>query len=126
MKLLLLTFTVIFWASQSEAQDSKIIKGIATNRTGTPIPYCTVSIKGTKKATTTNNCGEFELSTNQSRCTIVFSCMSTHDFVTFERALKPQEFYDEVVIFQINNHGKFNNKDCETKVYKKKRKLVVY
>jgi len=116
---MLLTFAVY-------GQESKTIKGIAVEKTGTPIPNCTVSIKGTKIAATTDNCGEFELATGQEEFTIVFSCMSTHDFITFERRISLQEIHnDETVVFQLKRHGKFQNKECNKEFDKRLRKIKV-
>ena len=109
----------------SYGQNSRVVKGIATDKAGTPLPFCNVSIKGTKIAAATNSCGEFELAIVQGDFTIVFNCMSTHDFISFERRVKQEEIHEgDTVVFQLNKHGKILNKKCN-KVNKKLRKLIV-
>ena len=115
----------IFLTLATYGQNSKVVKGIATDKAGTPIPFCNVSIKGTKIAVATSNCGEFELTLGQNDYTIVFSCMSTHDFVTFERIVKKEEITEgDTVVFQLNKHGRMTNNECK-KVSKKLHKLIV-
>lgn len=121
------TFIILnlFLTVATYGQSSKIIKGIATDKAGNPIPFCNVSIKGIKTAATTNSCGEFELATGKGDYSIVFSCMSTHGFATFERRVKQEDIHDgDTVIFQLNKHGKTPNKECK-KVNKDLQKLIV-
>lgn len=116
----------MLWASSTYGQDSERIKGIVVDKFGTPIPYCNVSLKGTKIAAQTNQCGEFELAAGKEGFTIVFNCMSTQDFITFESRINPQDArYDETVVFQLEKHGKTVNKECNKKVDKRLRKLTV-
>lgn len=125
MRHTLLIFLTIFSACIACGQEPKVIKGIAVDKSNSPIPYCTVSVKGTKASATTNKCGEFELPTNQPEFTIVFNCMSTHDFETFERRINMKEISDgETVLFVLRNHGKYKNKECK-KVDKRLKKLNV-
>ena len=116
----------IFSTSIAYGQGSKTIKGIAVDKSNSPIPYCTVSVKGTKLSATTDKCGEFELPTVQPEFTIVFNCMSTHDFITFERRVDVKEISDgETVLFVLRNHGRYKNKECKMKVDKRLAKLKV-
>jgi hypothetical protein len=126
MRLIKFIIVTIFWAFSTHGQEPKKIKGIAVEKTGTPVPYCSVSVKGTKIGATTNNCGEFQLTTGQEEFTIVFSCMSTHDFITFERRINPKEINnDETVVFQLKKHGKIINKECKKTIDKKLKKLPI-
>jgi hypothetical protein len=116
----------IFSTCLTYGQGTKAIKGIAVDKSNSPIPYCTVSVKGTKVSATTDKCGEFELPTVQPQFTIVFNCVYTHDFVTFERRVDAKEIPDgETVLFVLQNHGRYKNKECKMKVDKRLRKLKV-
>jgi len=122
------TFIIVTFLTSllTYGQETNPVKGIATDKAGTPIPFCNVSVKGTKIAATTNTCGEFELVTAQNDFTIVFSCMSTHDFITFERRVKGQEINgNDTIVFQLRQHGKTLNKECQKQIDKKLRKLIV-
>lgn len=102
-------------------QEITVIKGIAVERTGTPIPYCSVSVKGTKIAATTNNCGEFELAAGKEEFTIVFSCLHTHDFITIEKRVNPQEVpHGNTIVFRLEKHGKILNKECKKELDKRR------
>ena len=117
---------IIILTYTAYGQESKTIKGITVEKTGTPIPNCSVSIKGTKIAATTNNCGEFEFVTVEKEFTIVFNCISTHDFTTFEKRINLQEINNgETVVFQLKRHGKFQNKECIKGFDKRLRKIKV-
>jgi hypothetical protein len=125
MRPIALIIVTILLAFATYGQDSKTIKGIVVDKSGFPIPYCTVSEKGTKNAALTNNCGEFELATAEQEFTIVFNC-PTHDFVAFERRVNPQELRsNETIVFRLKGHGKTVNKECKKKVDKRLKKLTV-
>jgi hypothetical protein len=126
MRFYLTILLSIFSALIAYGQSPKAIKGIVVDKANSLIPYCTVSVKGTKVSTTTNGCGEFELSTEQQEFTIVFSCMSTHDFVTFERRVDVKEISGGgTILFVLGNHGKIKNRECKIKVKKGLKKLLV-
>jgi hypothetical protein len=126
MRHTLLIFLTILSAFIAHGQVTKAVKGIVVDKSNSPIPYCTVSVKGTKVSATTNKCGEFELPTEQPEFTIVFNCMSTHDFITFERRVGVKEIPDgETVLFVLRNHGRYKNKECNMKMDKKLKKLKV-
>ena len=125
MRHTLLIYLTIFSVCIANGQGPKAIKGIAVDKSNSPIPYCTVSVKGTKVSATTNKCGEFELPTVQPEFTIVFNCISTHDFITFERRVDMKEISDdETILFVLRNHGKYKNNECK-KVDKRLKKLKV-
>ncbi len=106
--------------------DSTTIKGIVITRDGTTIPYCDVSIKGTTFSVITNQCGEFELSTDKNEFTIVFNCSSTHDFITFEKILRREEMYNgQLFLFELKKHTKLKNKVCKKAINKGAKKIVV-
>lgn len=112
------TFTIIlfsaFLALSAFGQSSNSVKGIVTDKFGYPIPFCNVSVKGTKTAATTDSCGKFELTTGQADFTIVFNCMFTNDFMTFERRLNQVEIQTgNTIVFQLNKHRKTTNKQCK-------------
>ena len=126
MRLPIIILSTIFNACITYGQDHKAIKGIAVDKSNSPIPYCTISVKGTKMSATTDKCGEFELPIIQPEFTIVFNCMATHDFITFERRVDEKEIPDgETVLFVLRNHGRYKNKECKKKVDKGLRKLKV-
>jgi hypothetical protein len=124
MRLALIIISTIFSTCITYGQDHKAIKGIAVDKSNSPIPYCTVSVKGTNVSATTGKCGEFELPTVPQGFTIVFNCMSTHDFVTFERRVDLKEITgSETILFVLRNHSKYKNKECKTKVDSRLKKL---
>jgi hypothetical protein len=116
----------VFSTCIAYGQSPKAIRGIAVDKSNSPIPYCTVSVKGTKVSTTADKCGIFELPTVQPEFTIVFNCMATHDFISFERRVDSKEIPEgETVLFVLLNHGRYKNKECKTKVDKRLKKLRV-
>jgi hypothetical protein len=126
MRLTLIILLTIFRTWITFGQAPKAIKGIVVDKSNSPIPYCTVFVKGTKLSATTDKCGEFELPTVQPEFTIVFNCMSTHDFESFERMIDVKEIPEgETVLFVLRNHGKYKNKECKMKVDKRLKKLKV-
>jgi hypothetical protein len=126
MRLVLIILSTIFSTCITYGQDPKAIKGIAVDKSNSPIPYCTVSVKGTKVSATTDKCGKFELPIVQPEFTIVFNCMATHDFITFERRVDVKEIPDgETILFVLRNHGRYKNKECKMKVDRRFKKLKV-
>ena len=104
-------------------QDSSILKGIVIDKSGTPIPFCNVSIKGQKISAVTNECGEFSINSNQSKFTLVFNCSPTHGFVTFESIINKKFILGkDTILFQLNKHGRIENNNCKkniNRIYKK-------
>jgi hypothetical protein len=126
MRLILIISAAIFCACSTYGQAEKFMKGVVVNRAGQPISFCNVSIKGSKVAATTNTCGEFELASDSAEFTIVFNCMSTHDFVNFEKKIKLDGTYSNgTILFQLNRHGKVNYKGCKQNLDKPIKKVSV-
>jgi hypothetical protein len=126
MRPILIILLTIFSTCITYGQALKTIKGIAVDKSNSPIPNCTVFVKGTKLSATTDKCGVFELPTAQPEFTIVFNCMSTHDFITFERRVDVKEIPDgETVLFVLRKHGRYKNTECKMKLDKRLKKLKV-
>lgn len=91
------------------------------------MPYCTISIKGTKVQVASNKCGEFTLETDKLEFTILFNCFSTHDFRTFEKQINSADFHKGAeVLFKLKNHRRLINKECNSKISKRLRKIVIH
>jgi len=75
---------------------------------------------------TSNKCGEFTLETDTSKFTIVFNCFSTHDFRTFEKQINPSDFHNGAkLLFKLRNHRRLINNECNTKISKGVKKIVI-
>jgi hypothetical protein len=126
MRYIIFILGTIFCSCTTYCQTPIVIKGIVIDRSGAPIPYCSVSVKGSRVSATTNECGEFELLAKQQEFTIVFNCMSTYDFVPFEKRFKEKNISkDEIILFQLKGRGKTNNKECQKRINKKLKKFRV-
>jgi hypothetical protein len=126
VRILCLAAAVLCHSFATYGQGNKIFNGIAVEKSGTPIPFCTVSVKGTKIADVTNACGQFQLETDQKEVTVSFSCMSTHDFITFERRINLQHLDSgDTIVFRLKQHGRIVNKECKKRRYKSLQKLIV-
>jgi hypothetical protein len=126
MRVILFMVMAIFTTCSTYGQGTLSINGIVIDKGGSPIPYCNVSVKGTTIASTTNQCGEFELTTHQQQFTIVFNCVYTQDFVTFEKRISAQEIHSKgTILFKLKNHGKIKNKECKKKIDKRLKKITV-
>lgn len=74
-KRLLMLFLGIFLTMQALAQQ-KVVKGIVTDETSTPLPGVSVKIKGSSIATSTTTNGAYAINVNQGQ-TLVFSYLGT-------------------------------------------------
>ena len=105
-------------------QDSFLLKGIAIDKSGTPVSFCKVSIKGKNISAVTNECGEFSIHPNQSEFTLVFNCSSTHDFVTFERIISNKDILGkDTILFQLKEHSGIENNNCNKTINKGFKKI---
>ena len=108
------------WAT---AQERKIIlKGILTAKNGDPIPGCNVVLKGETMTSTTQACGEFEISIPADYAgVLVFSCLAPR---TWEIPIKKLKNDDQVII-SLRDWDKFGNGPCE-KNYKREKKIKIH
>jgi hypothetical protein len=108
-------------------QPSRTITGIAVDKSNTPIPFCNVSIKGTKNQAITNSCGEFQLTTTDREFTITFNCLATHDFLTFEKRFNSEEIGESKTIrFKLKRHNKIKTNECTKPIDKKLKTIKVF
>src|SRR6478672_11056317 len=72
--LLILLLTMVGGPAFSQVGDGEItVKGVIVDSNGTRLTGVTVEAKGTKKSTTTNNNGEFELKGVKKNATLTLS-----------------------------------------------------
>jgi hypothetical protein len=122
MKHIIFIVAIIFLTLITFGQDVTVIKGILTNNIGTPISFCSVSIKGTQIAATTNDCGEFELPFPKEDFTIVFN----GGYIPFEVRLKSTDFKNyEPIVFRIRKYGKVSSDNCKVKSKRKLRRITL-
>ncbi len=81
------------------AQNQKV-SGTITDKTGEPLPGVTVTIKGTKTATSTNSSGTFTLSSVPSDATLVFTGVGV---VTQEEAVSGRPIMNLSVATSVGN-----------------------
>ena len=97
------------------------LKGILTAKNGDPIPGCNVVLKGETMASTTQACGEFEISIPADYSgVLVFTCLASR---TWEIQIKKLED-EERPIMSLMDWDKFTNGPCD-KNYKKVRRIRI-
>jgi hypothetical protein len=89
----LLTGTLLFVATLLFAQTT--VKGKLTSNTGDPLPYASVTIKGSSGATTTRADGTFSLKVMRLPATLVFTCVG---FQTYEYKVTAENAAREILV----------------------------
>lgn len=126
IKVIPLIVLMILLAPGMKAQTAKKINGIAVERRGDRITFCSVTIKGNQNSTMTDSCGFFQLWFPPEEFTIVFNCSSTHDFVTFEERINPIKLQEgDTILFRVRRHGKISKNRCKSPLPKRVQKIKV-
>lgn len=105
-------------------QEKRIhLKGILTAKNGDPIPGCNVVLKGESMgATTTQACGEFEISVPDDHSgVLVFACLAPR---VWEIPIKKLKNKDKIII-SLTDWDKFDNGPCERN-YDREKKIKIH
>lgn len=96
LKLLGMCMLLVAWSSQNQlhAQGRQITGTVTSSDNKQPAAGITVTIKGTRFATTTDNQGHYKITVDSKATTLVFSGVS---FVSYEAAIGDQSTIDVVL-----------------------------
>lgn len=121
-KLIILGIFLLKITSTISGQSKGInLKGIVTSKNGAPFVGCTINLKGTPSGTTSQVCGDFEISIPENyNGVLTFSCFNTRSYEIELLKLKDKKN----IILSLEFINKYKNPSCN-RTYKKEKRIKV-
>lgn len=120
----IMLFTILTLLTvNTTAQETSVLRGIATDGHRNGIIGVNVVIKGTTIGTVTDTCGRFSIPIDEDEFTLLFHGMSYDDIRTYEIRLNKSEITTAPLVFQLG-HLTVDNTGCEKVDRKLERRVI--